>query len=109
VPRLLDGDPEQRKLFAKAALTIRTAEETPEEGDSSDDEPQDTTEEVAVEHSEEDTETPQATDVNSAGQHESASKPETPDADERLFADALTEVRAALELNPPMKEGKSWI
>lgn len=96
------GDPEQRKLFARAALMIRAAEESPEaiEGDSPDSEPQDTTS-VAVEHSDTGTDSPRSTDP--AGEHESVSVPD-PDAD-RLFADALAEVRNALELNPPITKG----
>lgn len=109
---LRNGDSEQRKLFAAAALTLRVAEnDAPERGES-DEEPQDTPG-GAVEHSEDDADTPRSTSPE-AGEHDSESNPEPAPTDavdeslaaaeERLFADALAEVRTARDSTPPMKE-----
>lgn len=105
-------EPEQRRLLAELLLRADAAVDSPDEGDSSDDEPQDTTDEVAVEHSDDDTESPQPTDL--AGEHESDSETEDPaptdevDAaraaeTDRLFASALAEVKNTRETTPPMK------
>lgn len=106
-------EPEQQRLLAEAVLRAEAA--TPEEeseGDSSDDEPQDTTS-VAVEHSDQDTDAPRST--SEAGEHASASNSdETPaptdevdarryTAFEQVFTTALDEVRATRESTPPMK------
>ncbi len=109
---LCNGDSEQRKLFAAAALTIRVAENAPERGES-DEEPQDTTE-VAVEHSDVDTDTPQdTTQEEVAVEHESDSPDEpapTDDVDaaraaemDRQFLAALNEVKNTRESTPPLK------
>jgi HK97 family phage prohead protease len=107
------GEPGQRKLLAEAVLRAEAADAAehqqsspPVVGDSSDDEPQDTTRSgVAVEHSVEDTDPPQPTPER-AGEHASATETENPppatDADE-LFTQALAEVRTAREATPPMK------
>ncbi|MEE3066578.1 MAG: HK97 family phage prohead protease [Actinomycetota bacterium] len=106
---LQKGDPEQRKLFAAAALAIRVADEDAPDRGESDDEPQDTPH-GAVEHSGEDDDTPQPTDQ--AGEHESnPTEPAPTDdvdaalaaAEERLFTEALATVRSARESTPPMK------
>lgn len=109
-------EPEQRARLAELLLCADAAVDgAPERGDSSDDEPQDTTEpqdtpdgavehEVAVEHSGEDTDTPQPTEE--AGEHEPEPETEDPaDEDERLFIDAVNEVRTALE-STPFTKGK---
>lgn len=124
---LQKGDSEQRKLFAAAALTIRVADiNAPERGES-DTEPQDTPS-GAVEHSDEDTEAPQTTpedgagehaddaprSTDEAGEHADARSDENPTptdevdaslmaAEERLFTEALAQVRTARESTPPMK------
>ena len=101
-------EPEQRRLLAELLLR---SEQAAREGDSSDDEPQDTPE-WAVEHSEDDTDAPQST-PDGAAEHE----PETPDdpaptdavdaaraaEEHRLYADALAEVATTREMTPPMK------
>lgn len=102
------GEPEQRRLLAELLLR---SEQAAREGDSSDDEPHDTTE-VGVEHSEDGTDTPPDTDEVDG--HE----PETPEEDsaptdavdaaraaeaDRLFADALAEVANTRDQTPPMK------
>lgn len=109
--RLFDGDPEQRRLFAEAALRFSAASQPPERGES-DDEPQDTPE-GAVEHSDEDNGTPQSTSRDEAGEHEHESETDTAPADRaaqareeaanRLFVDAYDFVRLARESTPPMK------
>lgn len=100
---LRNGDSEQRKLFAAAALSIRVADNNAPERGESDDEPQDTADSVAVEHSGEDTDEPQVTS-NEADEHTPESNSEDPDDDEdRLFADALSLIRTALESTPFMK------
>ena len=111
IGRLFDGDPEQRRLFAEAALRFSAASQTPERGQS-DDEPQDTPQ-GAVEHSDEDSGTPQSTSPDEAGEHAHESETDTPtadraaqarrEADERLFADAYDFVRLARESTPPLK------
>lgn len=110
--RLRDGDPEQRKLFAGAALTIRAVEEPRENRDESDDEPQDTPD-GAVEHSDEDDDTPRSTEDPSAGEHESLPKSEVPPTNEvddaraaafeQAFIDALNEVKNTRDATPPLK------
>ncbi len=104
------NEPEQRRLLAEMLLRA-DAVDTPAEGDSSDDEPQDTPD-GAVEHSGEDNDSPRSTDP--AGEHESEPATEAPPTDEvdaglaaaneRLFADALAEVRNARESTPPLSE-----
>lgn len=111
-------EPEQRRLLAEAVLRAEavdssTDEEDPSEETPSEDEPQDTTPEVAVEHSVEDTDTPPST--VEAGEHESGTETEedsapTDDVDaaraaetERLFLEALNEVKNTRESTPPMK------
>ncbi|SIN47208.1 Caudovirus prohead protease [Mycobacteroides abscessus subsp. abscessus] len=99
-------EPEQRRLLAELLLRADAVDHAPEAGES---EPQDTTEEVAVEHSDEDTDAPQPTEQ--AGEHEpepeteqeDSTPPEDRNADDDLFAAALAEVRNAMELNPPLK------
>jgi HK97 family phage prohead protease len=101
------NDPEQRRLLARAVFLADTADSSLEE--RSDEEPQDTTQ-VAVEHSDVDTDAPQPTPE--AGEHE----PESPDpaptdhvddarsaAIERQFLDALNEVKTARESTPPIR------
>lgn len=112
---LRNGDSEQRKLFAAAALTIRVAENIAPERDESEDEPQDTTHEVAVEHSGEDTDEPPVTSLDEADEHTTESTTEedpapTDDVDaaraaamDRLFREALDEVKNTRESTPPMK------
>lgn len=112
--RLRDGDPEQRKLFAGAALTIRAVEEPRLGRDKSDDEPQDTPA-GAVEHSGEDDDTPRSTEGDSsAGEHAPETKPEeAPPTDEvdaaraaafeQTFIDALNEVKNTRDATPPLK------
>jgi HK97 family phage prohead protease len=111
--KLLDGDPEQLRLFAETALRVRgTFSNAPDDGDESDEEPQDTPD-GAVEHSGDDADTPQTTS-REAGEHEpeSTTEPAPTDAvdeslaaaEERLFTDALAEVRTARDSTPPMKE-----
>jgi hypothetical protein len=103
-------EPEQRKLLARAVILADTADSSPEE--RSDEEPQDTTP-VAVEHSDEDTSTPQPT--REAGEHEPESPEPAPvdDVDaaraaafERQFLDALNEVKTARESTPPLRTVK---
>ncbi|PVB26366.1 HK97 family phage prohead protease [Mycobacteroides abscessus] len=99
-------EPEQRRLLAELLLRADAVDHAPEAGES---EPQDTTEEVAVEHSDEDTDAPRPTEQ--AGEHEpepeteqeDSTPPEDRNADDDLFAAALAEVRNAMELNPPLK------
>lgn len=100
-------EPEQRRLLAELLLR---SEQDAREGNSSEDEPQDTTE-VDVEHSEEDTDAPQ--DADQAVEHAPDSITETPPVDhvdqvraaedELFFARALAEVGQAWESTPPMK------
>ncbi|OHT86909.1 HK97 family phage prohead protease [Mycobacteroides saopaulense] len=100
------NEPEQRRLLAELLLRADAVDHAPERGES---EPQDTTEEVAVEHSDDDTDAPQPTEQ--AGEHEpepeteqeDPTPPEDRNADDDLFATALAEVRNAMELNPPLK------
>ncbi len=104
-------EPAQRRALAELLLRAE-AGEAAREGDSSDDEPQDTTE-VAVEHSEEDTGPPQdTTDV--AVEHEPESNTDdTPPTDavdqaradeiDLLYTRALAQVRTERESTPPMK------
>lgn len=106
------NEPEQRRLLAELLLRADAASTPPAEGDSSNDEPQDTPDQGAVEHSEADTDTPQPTDE--AGEHLPETETETPpltdevdaaraaDVD-RLFLAALDEVRQARGSTPPMK------
>lgn len=108
--KLLDGDHEQRRLFAEAALRVSAISNAPERGQS-DEEPQDTPD-GAVEHSDEDNEEPRTTS-SGAGEHSTESAPENPPGDpaadarsalsERLFDDALEFVRLTRESTPPMK------
>lgn len=116
-------EPEQRKLLAEAVLRAEAVDSkpdegtTPDEGGSSEDEPRDTAEGAAVEHSVDDTESPRSTEQ--AGEHETDTETESAAAesddnaertgaaaeDDALFADALDEIRTALELNPPIQKG----
>lgn len=109
--KLLDGDPEQRKLFVEVALRFDAISDAPEEGES-DDEPQDTPDNGAVEHSDEDNDEPRSTSPE-AGEHSTESHTDIPpdpvavarrEASERLFADAFDFVRLARESTPPMRE-----
>ena len=101
--KLLDGDPEQRKLFVEVALRFDAISNAPEEGES-DDEPQDTPDDGAVEHSDEDNDEPRST-PDGAGEHSTDSTTEedsTPDDD--LLRSALSELRTVLEAHPhPVK------
>lgn len=108
--RLFDGDPEQRRLFAEAALRFDAASQAPERGES-DDEPQDTPG-GAVEHSDEDSGAPRSTSPDEAGEHAHTSETDNPpdraaearrEASDRLFADAYDFVRLARESTPPLK------
>lgn len=104
-------EPEQRRLLAELLLRADAAENAPR--GKSDDEPQDTPDDpVAVEHSDEDADTPRSTDE--AGEHEPESDTEEPpptdDVDaaraaeeDRLFREALNQVINARESTPPMK------
>lgn len=112
------NEPEQRKQLAELLLRADAAA-APEEGDSSDDEPQDTPG-GAVEHSGEDTDAdtdtgaagdaPQATDNESAGEHESNSDRSAPTdavdaaraaAVDRLFQGAFDLVKNTRDATPP--------
>ncbi|ART69114.1 primosomal replication protein N [Mycobacterium dioxanotrophicus] len=103
-------EPEQRRLLAEMLLRA-DAVDTPEEGDSSNDEPQDTAPVVAVEHSGQDDDTPRSTEQ--AGEHESEPVTEAPPTDEvdearaaaleQVFADALNEVKNTRDATPPLK------
>jgi len=116
IGRLLDGDHEQRRLFAEAALRVSaTTSPAPDRGES-DDEPQDTPDGGAVEHSEEGNDTPHPTPPDGdAGEHVYESDTDTAPADraaqarreaeERLFADAYDFVRLARESTPPITKG----
>lgn len=110
-------EPEQRKLLAEAVLRAEAVDSTPDEGtpddgDTSEDEPQDTAEGAAVEHSGDDTDSPRSTEQ--AGEHDSDTESDSTQSesdeqrsaeveDDVVFTDALSEIRSALELNPPMK------
>lgn len=96
-------EPEQRRLLAELLLRADAAAESAPEGGVSDEEPQDTPD-GAVEHSDEDTDTPRSTPPDGAGEHESKpnSEPAQDDRD-RVFTEALNEVRNAREANPPLK------
>lgn len=126
-------EPEQRKLLAEAVLRAEQAEGTetsPEDRGASDDAPQPTSpdEGDAGERSGSDTEAPQPTSDEAgehavdapqptadeaAGEHESETEEDpapTDDVDaaraaevERLYVEALNEVRNAREATPPMK------
>lgn len=121
----LNRPEEQRKLLlVESALR---ALNPPPTGGSSDEEPRDTPDGGAVEHSDEDTDAPHSTDsagehaedsppsTDSAGEHESdspsdASPAPTDDVDaardaefDRQFSDALKRVRSTRESTPPMK------
>ncbi len=109
--KLLDGDPEQCRLFAEAALRVSAISSAPERGES-DEEPQDTPG-GAVEHSDDDNDEPQPTSPE-AGEHSTESEPDNslqddPASDarsalsERLFDDAFEFVRLTRESTPPMK------
>lgn len=124
--RLRNGDPEQRKLFAGAALTIRAVEEPSANRGASDEEPQ-STPDRAGEHSDEDTTDAPQTTPGGAGEHADdaprstsseagehadspTENPPTDDVDaaraaeqERLFREALNEVTNQREAHPPMK------
>lgn len=106
------NEPEQRRRLGELLLRAEAAEEiAPDGGERSDDEPQDTPG-GAVEHSDEDTDEPQPTS-DEAGEHAPESTPEPAPTDEvddslraaeeRLFTEALAEVRTARESTPPMK------
>ncbi|GAS95471.1 phage prohead protease [Mycolicibacterium canariasense] len=101
------NEPEQRRKLGELLLRAE-AVDAQEEGEKSDDEPQDTPD-GAVEHSDEDTGTPPPTEVEAEG-HEPPSDPPTDEVDEtiraaeeRLFTEALAHVRTARESTPPMK------
>lgn len=103
-------EPEQRKLLAELLLRADAVDDAPERGESNV-EPQDTTS-VAVEHSDKDDDGPRSTSPE-AGEHtsEDPTEPAPTDAvdeslraaEERLFTDALAQVRTARESTPPMK------
>lgn len=109
--RLLDGDPEQRRLFAEAALRFDAASNAPLRGES-DEEPQDTADQVAVEHSDEDTDEPRST-PHGAEEHPTESDTDPTPMDhvdaartaeqERLFIEAVNEVKNVRDATPPMK------
>lgn len=103
------NEPEVRRRLIELLLRADAQGQAAREGDSSDDEPRDAGE--AVEHSEEDTDAPQGTDE--VAEHESETDGEHPaegdevDAaraaeSERLFRDALAEVRTTREAHPPI-------
>lgn len=104
-------EPEQRRLLAELLLRADAAVDSAPERGESDDEPQDTPI-GAVEHSDEDTDEPRST-PDGAGEHAPESTTETPPTDEvddslraaeeRLFTEALSQVRTARESTPPMK------
>ncbi|ROZ89005.1 HK97 family phage prohead protease [Gordonia sp. OPL2] len=110
-------EPEQRKMLAELLLRAESADSAspPDSGGSSEDEPQDTADQVAVEHSDEDTEPPQGTATEAAAEHGSDSPTEeahpapTDDVDaarsaetDRLFAEALAEVANTRDATPPI-------
>ncbi|WP_341266965.1 HK97 family phage prohead protease [Gordonia malaquae] len=109
-PARLD-EPEQRRLLADLLLRADAAQEqSTREGASSTDEPQDAVEVVA--HSDEDTDSPSDT-AEVAGHEteptEDAPAPPTDAVDEaraaeidRLYSEALSEVRTMRESTPPM-------
>ena len=100
------NEPEQRRLLARAVI-LADAADSSAEAERSDEEPQDTTD-VAVEHSDQDNDPPQPTPE--AGKHEPSSEPApTDDVDaaraaafERVFLDALNEVKNTRESTPPL-------
>jgi HK97 family phage prohead protease len=103
------NEPGERRRLAELLLRADAQEQDAREGESSDDEPRDADE--AVEHSEEDTDAPQSTDE--VAEHEPETDSEHPaegdDVDaaraaetERLFRDALAEVRTTREAHPPI-------
>lgn len=102
-------EPEQQRLLGELLLLADAAVDGPKRA-KSDDEPQDTPE-GAVEHSDEDSDTPLTTDESADG-HESNPAEAAPTdavdgaliaAEERLFTEALATVRSARESTPPMK------
>lgn len=101
------NEPGQRRLLGELLLLAEAVDNAPERGES-DEEPQDTPDSVAVEHSDEDNDAPQDT-PDGAVEHEPESDTEDPAADarsalsEKLFADALDFVRLTRESTPPMK------
>lgn len=103
------NEPAVRRALAELLLRADAQGQSAHEGDSSDNEPRDADE--VVEHSEEDTDAPQSTDE--VAKHESGTDSEHPnegdDVDaaraaetERLFRDALAEVRTTREATPPI-------
>lgn len=99
VDRARLNDPEQRKLLAELLLLTEAADAAPQRGES-DTEPQDTPQ-GAVEHSDDDTDTPPLTDQ--AGEHEPESTDPADEPRDQAFTDALNEVRNALDAHPPLK------
>lgn len=104
------NEPEQRRLLAELLLRAESQEETAREGDSSDEEPQDTTE-VDVEHSEDDTASP--ADTDQVVDHEATTTEEDPAPTdgvdearaaeiEALYASALAEVKATRDATPSL-------
>lgn len=107
-------EPEQRKLLARAVFELDAADNSGDESERSDEEPQDTTDDVAVEHSDEDDDTPQVTeaaDADPADEHESNLTDTAPKdavdaardaAFEQTFTDALNQVKNMREATPPI-------
>lgn len=106
------NEPEQRARLAELLLRSEAVADAPERGES-EEEPQDTTDEVAVEHSADDTDEPQPTSTE-AEEHASDTTTEDPaptdDVDDaraaemdRQFRDALNEVKNIRDSTPPMK------
>lgn len=109
------NEPGERKKLARAVWTFDAADNSEDDSERSEDEPQDTAVEVAVEHSDEDNDTPQTTDpaAGTAGKHESEDPTEpapTDDIDaareaafEQEFTDALNAVKNLRESTPPLR------
>ncbi|WP_330253132.1 HK97 family phage prohead protease [Nocardia sp. NBC_00565] len=104
------NDPEQRKLLARAVFMVDAADNS-DSSERSDEEPQDTTSRVAVEHSDEDADPPQPTEK--AGEHETDSTEPAPTDDvdaaraaafEHQFEVALNEVTYARASTPPLRK-----
>lgn len=104
------NEPEQRKLLARAVFMVDAADNS-DDSERSEEEPQDTTPDVAVEHSEEDTDPPQPTDP--AGEHETDPPEPAPTDDidaaraaafEQQFLAAVNEVANARESTPPLRK-----
>lgn len=108
-------EPEQRKMLARAVFELDAADNSDDKSERSDEEPQDTAPAgTAVEHSDEDTDTPQPTEdaeATSAGEHESNLTDTAPKdavdeardaAFEAVFTDALNHVRNVRDSTPPI-------